>query len=208
MAVTDRLTQSHDVGHDVLQLEHPEVCAGASETSLHFVGNTNAARGPDCSKSCRQITHWQNDLPATAQRRFAEERRRPRVLSGRLGDQLRILLSRIRAAMRAAKDVWHCHFVDPSRTTASSWSIELVGTEIDHRAGVAMVSAVDDDHIFPVRARAREPQRQLVRLTAAVNQEHYAERIREEPTQTLAVFDQFLVQVTSVGVESGHLCRG
>src|SRR5262252_8481119 len=102
--------------------------------------------------------------------------------------------------MRSPKNIRHRDLVDPGGTTASAWSIKLIRTEIDHRAGVAVVSAINHDHIIPARVRAREPQGQLIRFTATVDQKDYAERIRQQGRQTVAEFDQLFVQVTSIRI--------
>src|SRR5262245_2990071 len=115
------------------------------------------------------------------------------------------MCSGVCASMLSTIDVGRRNFVDPRRTSASAWPVKLVRTQIDHGAGITVVGAIDDDYIFSSGMRARQPQCQFVCLTAAVNQVHDTQRLRQERSQPLAILDQFVMKIASVRIECRHL---
>ena len=183
VAVADRLAHDDDIGDDVLGLEGPEVGARAAESRLHLVGDAHAARRADVSERLFEITLRRNDLAAARLKRLREERgnglTRLRDHAGELG---RVRLSR-RAALplvRAAVAVGQRHDVDPWLwPTAAAPAHELVGTRGDERRRVAVVGAIDDEQVPPLRVGHRQPERELVRLRAGVDEETRIERRRQ-----------------------------
>ena len=212
MTVSDWFAECHNVRHDVLRLEHPKVRARTAKASLHLIGNANSASVSDCGVSSIQITRRKNDLAATTQCRFAEERSKTLTsisdLSRCLNHIVRIKPGRIRSAMCASVDIRHHYLMNPGRTAFAAWAIELVRAEIDHRAGVAVISRVDDDHCIPTGVRSGQTQRQFVRFAAAVNQVHHAQRFRQGRCQPLGVLNQVFMKITSIRIENRHLFCG
>ena len=68
-----------------------------------------------------------------------------------------------------------------------------------------MVRRLEHDHVLRARVRAREPQRELVRLARRVEQIADAERIGERGGEPLGVRVEQIVQVARVGIEHRHL---
>ena len=118
---------------------------------------------------------------------------------------LGVSVSGIRAAILATIRIGHRNLVNPGRTALPTRAIELVRADIDHRAGVPVISTVNDDDIIPAGIGARQAQRQFIRFAAAVYQKHDAQRVRQRCSEPLAVFDQQFMQIARVGIEPGHL---
>jgi hypothetical protein len=49
--------------------------------------------------------------------------------------------------------------VHPRRRAFPARTVELVGTDVDERGGVAVIGGVEDDHVAPPRVGARQAQR-------------------------------------------------
>ena len=71
-----------------------------------------------------------------------------------------------------------------------------------------MVGVVEHEHVAPAGVGAREPQREVVRLAARVDEEDDAQRVRERGGEPPRVADEQVVQVPRVGVQPRHLRRG
>ena len=95
--------------------------------------------------------------------------------------------------------------MNPGRAAPATCTFELVRTEIDHRAGIAVISGVDDDHFIPTSVCSGHTQRQFVRFTAAVDQVDHAQRFRQRRRQPLGVLNQVFMKITSIRIENRHL---
>ncbi len=82
---------------------------------------------------------------------------------------------------------------------------ELVRTDIDQRRRVAMVRALEDDHVGAPGSCSRQAQRQVVGLRAGVDQVADRQRFGERRREPVGVAHQELVQVAGIGVEHGAL---
>ena len=71
--VAGALGHRHDVGHDALLLEAPEVVAESSVAHLHLVGDAEAARGPDRRVRLLQVPVGQQDAAGVPVDRFGDE---------------------------------------------------------------------------------------------------------------------------------------
>jgi len=69
--------------HDALRLEAPEMASPRRPKDLHFVGDADAAGGPDAAIDFGQVAVRKDDLPAAAQERLGD-------VAGRLAPLLRI----------------------------------------------------------------------------------------------------------------------
>ena len=67
MPVADRLAHRHNIGHDALPLEAPEVRAHSPKADLYFVGNADAASAAHMAVHFLEIVLGQDELAATAQ---------------------------------------------------------------------------------------------------------------------------------------------
>ena len=92
-----------------------------------------------------------------------------------------------------------------SRRPVAARSLELVRAHVHERRGVAVVGVLEHDHVVAAGRRAREPQRELVRLAARVDEVADAERLRQQPRQPPRVAHGQVVQVAGVGVEEREL---
>src|SRR5437016_3843224 len=117
MAVADWFTERHNVRHDVLRLAHPEMLACTAKTSLHFIFYADSSGVSDRGIGIAQITPRKNDLTATTQCRFAEERSETLTsisdLSRCFNHIIGVKLGRLRSMMRASVDIRHRYFMDP-----------------------------------------------------------------------------------------------
>src|SRR5713226_5541346 len=209
MPVADWLAQGHDVGDNTLRLKHPEVCACAAEAGLHFIRDADSSGGADRSKGFAQVSRRQNDLTATTQRRLAEEGSKTVAIISDLPHCLshvaREELAGVGSTMGATIDIRLWNLAHPGGTTSTALAVELVRAEINHRAGVAVISGVHYDHFIPPGVRACQTQRQLVRFTAATNQVHDTQWLRQHCSQPLAVIDQVFMQIAGIRIENRHL---
>src|SRR5262245_22264400 len=76
MAVAHRLAHDHDVRHDALFLEGPEMRAESAVTGLHLFGDAASPGGADVAIHPREVTRRRQDLSAHARARLGDERRR------------------------------------------------------------------------------------------------------------------------------------
>ena len=68
-----------------------------------------------------------------------------------------------------------------------------------------VVGVVEHDHVAAAGVRVGEPQREIVGLRAAVDEEAHVQRVRERRREPARVVDHRPVQVARVGVEHLHL---
>ena len=107
--------------------------------------------------------------------------------------------------MRAAVRVRQRHDVDVVALPRPAGPVELVRADLDEPLGVAVVGDVDGRDAVPSRRRSRQPQGELVRLAAAVDEEADLEVVRQQRGQPLRVAQDQLVEVARVRVEDAHL---
>ena len=180
--VAERLAHDDDVGHDALILERPEARAHPPEPRLHFVGDAHAAGVSHVCVDVGEIPRGQYELPANARARLGDERSdaTPRVLNRpqRVAHRRRVSRSGIRIArlVRAAIDVGKRRDVHPVRRAAAAGPVVLVRADVDERRRVAVIRRLEHDHVAIARVRARQPERQLVRLARRVHEVADVER--------------------------------
>jgi hypothetical protein len=73
------------------------------------------------------------------------------------------------------------------RFSAPPGTRELVGTDVDEGGRVAVVRAVQDEHVMATGVCARHAQREFVRLTAGTHEKAHAQRVRQRGRQALRV---------------------
>ena len=211
VAVADRLSQRHDVGHDALGLESPDVRPDPAESHLHLVGHADPARQPDVRVGLAEISFGQLDLAGAARKGFAVERGdlpalAPGVLDG-FGHVAGVLLRGVGIvpAVAAAVEVGEGDRVDVVRRPGAAGPVELVGAEVDQRAQVSVIRGLHDDDVRGARIGPGHPQRQVVGLAAAVHEETDTERLREEAREPVRVPDEVLMEIARVGIEDRGL---
>ena len=74
MPVPHGLAHGHDVGHDALSLEGPEVASHAAEAHLDLVADAHAAVLAHQGVCRREVARSELDLPTAAQQALADER--------------------------------------------------------------------------------------------------------------------------------------
>ena len=179
VAVADRLAQRDDVGHDALRLEAPEVRADAAEADLHLVGDADPARGRARARRRRRGTRRRARPGRRARQRLGEERRgrRPDAASRRAAvdlGEVRAYRGRRRPGASgtgrgrgpaAGRRAWSAASPTPPGPS------NLYGlTSISERE-VAVVGVVEHEHVARAGVRVRQPQREVVRLGAGVDEE-------------------------------------
>jgi len=68
-----------------------------------------------------------------------------------------------------------------------------------------VIRPLDDDEILAPRVRARQPERELVRLASGADEEEDAQRLRERRGEPVRVRKDRRMEVTRVRVEQSHL---
>ena len=193
MSVAERLAHHDDVGHDVLILERPEARAHASESRLHFVGDAQTAAVAHVLIHLRQISARQNELSADARTRLGDERREPPTASR---ERCRRSRRPARRTSRRPAGRRACTRRDSRRAAARRAPTParprrrarvLVRTDVDERRRVAVIRRLEHDHVRAARVRARQPQRELVRLARRVHEVADVERRRHRRQQSLGV---------------------
>ena len=169
--VPDGLAHGHDVGTRALLLEGPHVRAHAAERDLDLVGDGDAAGAPDRVERAREVALGRDDLTAAPMIASASiaAGRRPRSRAARASARPPRRTSR----PRRARDGGHGRRRDRGRRarradTESRGARELVVAARHRRVRVAVVAVLlDEDVLGAAGGRAREAQRDLVRLGAA-----------------------------------------
>ena len=156
-----------------------------------------------------EIARRRDDLTAASEQRLEDEAGHRR--SGRrqyLAHRVAVGDSHFSAmsAMRSAIAIGHRHHVHPRfGRAAAAVAQELVRTDVNQGAGVAVVGALDHEKVPPAGVGSGEPQRQLVGFAARVDHEADGEWLRQGRGQAGRVVGQLRVEVAGVGVEQRHL---
>src|SRR5579871_3293452 len=75
MPVPNWLTHCHNIRHNTLRLESPEMCAHAPKTHLHLISNAHTTCRAHMAIHFLKIMLWQHNLTTAAQQRLANEPR-------------------------------------------------------------------------------------------------------------------------------------
>src|ERR1700728_4219135 len=165
MSIADGFAEHDDVRNDILLFEAVKILSQPAVACLHFVRYTHAARGTDFGIHRRQITFREQNLSADAWAAFGNVTAKTGALRSQLCDSLTDGLGIPRAGMGirglefAAIDVGQLRHVDPWRLPPAARTVELVGTDVDHRVRVSMIRGVEHDEIDRSGMGSRETPR-------------------------------------------------
>src|SRR5262245_2372543 len=214
MAVADRFAERDYIGRHALRFKGVKSCPYPPVSCLYFIGYADAARSTNGGVDLRQIAIGKEYLAADARAGFGDESRQTGAALAQPFDDLdhapRVFHAglRIVTPVRAAVYVRYRRRVNPGRRAGSARPVVFVGADVDHHVGVAVVRGFERDHVAPPRVSARQPQGQLIRLAARVDEEAHAQAVGQGGAQRRGVLIDQVVNVTSVGVERGRLAPG
>src|SRR5579884_846406 len=192
--VPNRLSQHHHVRHRFLHFKPPEVRSQPPESRLHFIRYANPSRRAHVAVRLLQISGRKHNLSRHARQRFREKRARPSPFLPHRFDQFRNVPRvfppgvAIFPPVRATVIVRNRRHMHPRLSSASSRPVEFVRADVDQRVRVPMVGMLQNDHVLALRMRARQPQRQLVRLASRIQEVADPQRLRQQPRQPPAYF--------------------
>src|SRR4029077_15257632 len=110
-----------------------------------------------------------------------------------------------RAVEVATIHVGYRHDVNPRGLAVATRAVELVRADLDQRCRIPVIRGIEDDQVALARVRAREAQRQLVRLAAGVDEVADPQRLRRGPPQPFREAGQMLVEIARVRVQGAQL---
>src|ERR1043166_5077553 len=208
--IADWFAEHHDVWHDALRFESPEMCAQPPEADLHFVGYADATGSADMTIDFGQIVRRKNDLSADAGQCFCNVRR-PLPLrlqfAANLADMSGVFGTWIWFAAPVDAPIVVCkrRHVYPRFLAGSAGTSELVRAYINQSVGVPVVRMFEDNRVIAMRCSAREPQRQFIGFAAGIYDVTDPERVRQQLRQPFCVLQNIFVQVACVCVEQSQL---
>ena len=181
--VADGFAHHHDIRQRALVFEAEVIVAKAPQPGLHLIGNADTACGTDLFIDRWQVPLGRDDLTADGREGFRDEARQPmtlvfQALNGRV-HQIREFLRPIRviAFEAAAIIIGDLDQLDPVRRADPSGCVELVGRDINRPGGIAVIAVIGRHHSLGAGMSAGQPQGQLVRLGAGVDEEADLKRI-------------------------------
>src|SRR5262245_4568032 len=214
MAVADRFAERDYVGRDGLRLKSVKPGPDTSVAGLYFIGYADASAVANGGVDLRQIAFGKEYLTTDARAGFGDESRQTGAALAQPFDNLdhapRVFHAglRIVAPVRAAIDVRDRRRMNPCGRASSARPVVFVRADVDHRVGVAVIGGFERNQVAAPRVSARQPQSQLIRLAAGVDEEAYAQTVGQCGAQRRSVLIDQIVKVTRVGVERGHLAPG
>jgi hypothetical protein len=93
----------------------------------------------------------------------------------------------------------------PLGRASAAGAVVFVRADVDQAGGMPVIGGVEHDHVALAGVRARQPQRQLVRLAGGVDEEAHAQRRRQQRAEAFGIAHDVVVQIAGVGVEQGQL---
>ena len=170
VAVADGLAHHHDVGHDGLPLEPPEMAPHATKANLHLVGDAEASGGADVPVRRLEVALRWDHLPAAAEQRFADESGDGfACLVNHATDRIAVGRPRIEplAFVRPPIAIGHRDDVDPRfGLPATAFTHEFVRANGDQLRRVAVVCAVHHEEVLMARHRSCEAEGEFVGFAA------------------------------------------
>ena len=141
-----------------------------SETCLDLIRNADPTGLADFFINGGQIPLWRNDLPTHGGECFGDETSDPVACLTELCDRviykICVVLGpfRIIAAEAAAIVICDLDQLNPILRPHTPLGVELIGRDIDHARGVAVIAVVWRYHPLGAGMGPRQSQRQLVRF--------------------------------------------
>ena len=177
------------------------------EPDLDLVGDRDGPGGSGRSYAPARNPGGGTTWPADPGRRFGDDRPdRATGTRGRVEDRpevrgVRGSGRRRGPAVPAAIRIRQRCDVDMLRPAAAARTVELVRADVDEAAGVAVVRALEDDHVAATGRGPRQPEGQLVGLAPRVDEVGDLQRRREGGDQALGVVEHRRVEVSGVRLQ-------
>uniref|UniRef100_A0A2M3ZMA9 Putative secreted peptide n=1 Tax=Anopheles braziliensis TaxID=58242 RepID=A0A2M3ZMA9_9DIPT len=210
--VPHRFGDRHDVRDDLVRLERPVVRTDAPKPDLHLVRDRHTAGRPDRLVDAAEVVGRWNNLATAALQALRDEGghtgraalEQPLHLAG-------VQLAQIRPGRVVAVPVLtpvhiraRCH-MDKVWLGVTARLVELVRRDVHHGGHVPMVGVVERDDLVAAGMLASEPERQIVRLRARVDEVAHRQPARHLFRERPGTQDELVVQEAIVGRERGQL---